>query len=116
MPAPLTPGERERLVKLLGMLGSDFAGERDAAAQAAARFLRERGLTFADAVAAPPPPALAGWRETCAALAARPAALTAWELSFIASLPARWSLSEKQRSKLNEISIRVLGRAAPWNP
>jgi hypothetical protein len=46
----LTHSDRERLIKLLGMLGSSFAGERDAAGLAAVRFLRERKLDWADVV------------------------------------------------------------------
>jgi hypothetical protein len=38
----------KRLVRILGMLGSDSAGERDAAALAAARMVKEAGLTWYD--------------------------------------------------------------------
>jgi hypothetical protein len=37
-----------RLVRVLGMLGSAFPGERDNAAVAATRILREAGLTWYD--------------------------------------------------------------------
>ena len=37
-----------RLVRVLGMLGSDFPGERDNAARTATRILREAGLTWYD--------------------------------------------------------------------
>lgn len=39
---------RKRLVRVLGMLGSDHAGERDAAALVATRMLKEAGLTWYD--------------------------------------------------------------------
>jgi hypothetical protein len=57
----LTPAERQRLVALLGMLGSDHAGERDNAAKLAEKFRRQYGLTWADllnlqAAPAPEPP------------------------------------------------------------
>ncbi len=39
--------DRDRLVKLLGMLGSEHAGERDAAALAIERLRRDRGLSWA---------------------------------------------------------------------
>lgn len=38
----------EKLVKVLGMLGSDNAGIRDAAATHATRILKEAGLTWYD--------------------------------------------------------------------
>jgi hypothetical protein len=47
MPA-LTKTDRERLTKLLGMLGSEHAGERDNAARAIERLLREHGLSWDD--------------------------------------------------------------------
>lgn len=57
--------ERKRLTSILGMLGSNAAGERDNAARLAEHFRREHGLTWAEllnlptspvAVPAPPPP------------------------------------------------------------
>jgi hypothetical protein len=44
--APLRPGDRERLIKLLGLLGSDFDGEISAAGRKAAEFLRQRKLMW----------------------------------------------------------------------
>ena len=41
-PPTLTAAERTRLVRILGMLGSAFEGERKAAVLAATRFLKER--------------------------------------------------------------------------
>jgi hypothetical protein len=38
----------EKLVKVLGMLGSTHAGERDNAAQMATQILKEAGLTWYD--------------------------------------------------------------------
>lgn len=38
----------EKLVKVLGMLGSAHAGERDNAARTATRLLKEAGLTWYD--------------------------------------------------------------------
>jgi hypothetical protein len=65
--AGLSPDDRERLIRILGMLGSSFAGERDAAALAAARLLAARDIGWADVIqAAPktqgPPPPLPDWR------------------------------------------------------
>jgi len=46
MMTALDPKDQDRLVKLLGMLGSDFDGERAAAGALAHRLIRERGLTW----------------------------------------------------------------------
>ena len=66
----LTGADRLRLCKLLGMLGSDHAGERDAAGLAAHQFIQKRGLTWKDALIREPPkrePLFSTWRTTCAA-------------------------------------------------
>jgi hypothetical protein len=39
---------RKRLVRVLGYLGSDSAGERDNAARVATRMIKEAGLTWYD--------------------------------------------------------------------
>ena len=39
---------RKKLVRVLGMLGSDHPGERDAAARMATRMVKEAGLTWYD--------------------------------------------------------------------
>jgi len=55
----LTEAARDRLSKLLGMLGSDHAGERDNAAVAANRIVQDAGLTW-DQVLRRPMPAWVG--------------------------------------------------------
>ena len=56
----LSANDRERLIRILGMLGSAYPGERDAAATAATRFLTARGCTWEEVlrpdVGHPPPP------------------------------------------------------------
>jgi hypothetical protein len=54
----LSAQDRARLAAILGRLGSDHAGERDAAALAASRFLRQRKLAWGDVLGPPalPPP------------------------------------------------------------
>jgi hypothetical protein len=52
----LTPTEIEKLAKLLGMMGSSFAGERAAAAAKASEFLRERGLQWSHIIGTAPAP------------------------------------------------------------
>lgn len=106
LPAP----DRAKLAKLLGMLGSDHAGERDAAGLAAHRLLQRRGLTW-PAVLAPPrtrEPLQATWRQTCAACLERRGSLRPWEAGFLTDLPNFRRVSSKQRYTLQEIANRVL--------
>lgn len=49
----LTADDRTRLVKILGLLGSEHAGERDAAALRATELLTGRGLVWDDVLTAP---------------------------------------------------------------
>jgi hypothetical protein len=49
----LPPADLSRLEKLAGMLGSDFDGERAAAAAMASKLLQSHGLTWADVIRAP---------------------------------------------------------------
>jgi hypothetical protein len=95
------------------MLGSDHAGERDAAGLAAHRLLQKRGLSWEDALTPQPVerrlPEHTTWRTTCARLMENPRALRPWERSFVADLPKFPRISVKQRYILNEIATRVLG-------
>jgi hypothetical protein len=51
MTASLTAADRAKLGAILGRLGSDHAGERDAAALAANRFILARDMTWPDVLA-----------------------------------------------------------------
>ena len=59
----------DKLVKVLGMLGSHHAGERASAGLQADRLVRERGLTWHQVIVAAPPiapadePEPVGWRQ-----------------------------------------------------
>jgi hypothetical protein len=67
----LAPDTLERLVKLLGMLGSAHDGERAAAGLKAHELVRRHGLTWSDILlAAPAPPPKLGWRDKLTACAA----------------------------------------------
>jgi hypothetical protein len=99
-------------VKLLGLLGSHHAGERDAAGLAASRLLQRHRLTWADVLT----PALVHrelpmcqWRQTCAKSIARRNALPPWEQDFIAGLPKFRRLSIRQAHVLSDIARRILG-------
>jgi hypothetical protein len=103
---------REDLAKILGLLGSDYQGERDAAALAAGRLLKRYGLTWQElpALLQPPKrePLWSTWRQTCAELTKRQGDLRPWERKFVADLPAFPRISTKQRYVLDEIAGRVL--------
>jgi hypothetical protein len=107
--------DRQRLAKLLGLLGSDHSGERDAAGLAAQRLLRERGLTWGDVLTPQSvehkAPELGTWRATARQCLERSSSLRAWECGFLADLPKFRRLSTKQRYCLAEIARRVLGAA-----
>ena len=53
----MTDTDRQRLAAILGMLGSEHAGERAAAALQAEAFRRHHNLTWAELLAAKPPAA-----------------------------------------------------------
>jgi hypothetical protein len=111
----LAQPDRAKLAKLLGLLGSDHAGERDAAALAAHRMVRARGLTWPEVIepvtAAPPAlPKPQTWQSIAAGCLERPDCLSTWESVFLAGLPRFSGLSLKQRSCLAKIADRVLGR------
>jgi len=133
MTVPLTPDQRQRLTKLLGLLGSNHAGERDAAGLAAHRLVVNAGTTWQDVLTPQvehhqpepewndpepdwPPPrptnAYTSWRRTVAALLSRTVLLTAWEVGFLHSINERYSLSERQFEVLEDIVKRAALRHA----
>lgn len=118
MTGTLTAADADRLAKLLGLLGSDHAGERDAAGLAAHRFVRERGLTWYDVINPPAPaettsrPGATNWRETIAELLRQPGSLRQWEADFLRSLAGFPRISAKQRTILTGIAERVFGTVA----
>ena len=107
---------RADLQKILGLLDSNFAGERDAAIRAATRLLEKHGLKWCEVLALPAPPKRqplhSTWRTTCHRLQERPAYLRPWEKKFVADLPHFSRISTKQRYVLKEIADRVLGEVA----
>lgn len=109
----LSHSDRARLGKLLAMLGSEHAGERDAAGLAAHRLLERCGLSWSDVLTPPATekrlPELGIWRATCQTLLQHRGQLRAWEISFLTDLPNFQRLSTKQRYVLKEIRDRILG-------
>lgn len=70
----MTPADRARLIKLLGMLGSEHDGERAAAASAVVALVRRLGLTWDGLVVA----SAAGWSTQPAFDAEAEARKSAW--------------------------------------
>lgn len=116
----LSSAERDRLIRLLGLLGSDFDGERATAAAMASRFIRERRLTWADVIGAKPPafpePQRPTWREAATPTDASNdldlvlrnlGALSPWEQQFMRSVSGRSRWFPKQRARFAEIAAKV---------
>jgi hypothetical protein len=113
----LSPPDRVRLAKLLALCSSGYDGEALAAARAADRFIRDRGLTWQDVLQPKAAPAanhntVQPWRETATACLRQPGSLRQWEGGFLRSLIGFERISAKQRSVLEQIAGRVLRRAA----
>ena len=95
----LEPETIERLIKLLGMLGSAHDGERAAA-------IKRLGLQWSDLIAAPQPPAVVDddWRAVALACCRHLHSLTAKERAFVRSMAGwRGTPSDKQLAWLNRI-------------
>ncbi len=116
MTVPLSATSRTKLAKLLALLGSDKAGERDAAGLAAHRLVSTAGLSWQQVLSPPGPdkplPELGIWRETVRQCLEHPGSLRPWEACFLRDLPKFPRLSTKQRYCLKEIADRVLERSA----
>jgi hypothetical protein len=109
--------DRAKLVRVLGMLGSDHPGEAAAAGRAANAMLQRAGIAWADIIVLNDDPEAApidvdaqikfclGWG----------AALTAWERDFLRSINhRRHQLSDKQVTMLIKIVDRVRACVAVW--
>lgn len=124
---PLAAADRTRLAHVLALLGSPHQGERDAAALAADRLVRGRGLAWTDVLApetstsgksrpeasrdhAPPPPP--DFDSNLRACRSRPDLLSPWETDFVASLPPQRRVSLRQREKLAQIAAHVRAAGA----
>jgi hypothetical protein len=108
----------ERMCKLLALLNSPFAGERDAAALAIGRLVREHDLSWPDLLCPRPsperqrPPIRGSWRRTVEDCLARDRSLMPWQRKYLLSLRDFPRISPKQRACLDDITSRVLGRRA----
>lgn len=116
----LSSADTERLVRLLGMLGSDFDGERASAALMASRLLKSKGLTWAELLTPavcytrqpfPETSPYYSWREEVSACLCREEMLTAWEREFLSSIVNRRSLTSRQQHTLDDVLARVARRS-----
>jgi hypothetical protein len=120
----LDPQTADRLIKLLGMLGSVHAGERAVAGLKASQLLRERGLQWRDVIHAPiadhtnfygaqTETTEEDWEPTRRFCLQRARALTPKELGFLINI-ADWNgpLTERQQNWLNNIYARLRREAA----
>ena len=106
----LDPTDATRLAKLLGMCGSDHAGERAAAALQADKLVRSAGLTWFDVVAPATgfeSPLQHDVQQEIDAALANLEALTQWERGFIYSVRRLKKLSPKQRALLTELAAKA---------
>jgi hypothetical protein len=112
MNAQISIVERARLAKLLALLGSDHAGERDAAGLAAHRLVQASGAGWSDVVCIPQDRAPvdhvgSDWRAVARAVSRHPRFLNRWEWQFIESLERFTKLSAKQQKALQTIVLRL---------
>jgi hypothetical protein len=116
------PVDREKLAQVLGMLGSDFAGERDNAARLAEKLRRESGLTWQQILAPAPARRLDPPREPIVDIDIGGAirlcldnrdALLDWEIGFIECLEWQQALpGPVQRQLLSRIARKASAAAA----
>lgn len=123
----LTPAERNKLVGILGRLGSDFDGERAAAALLASRLLAGKGLAWDDVIPTASASRQAGrgdspnepkprstWQANLALCRRHLFKLDDWPARFITSISRqRKALTPAQAAKLAEIAdeLRAQGLA-----
>jgi hypothetical protein len=125
---PLTTEFRQKLARLLGMIGSDHDGEALNAARLADKLVRAAGITWFDIVAVPalppppPEPVFTGSDDPLDLFGTAADAvnfvldytplLTEWELTFTRSLYRFSRLSGKQQAVLRRLVIRALETGA----
>jgi|SRR5689334_2334012 len=107
--------DRERLVKLLGLLGSEHGGEVGAAGRHADALIKRAGLTWRDVLISALPQITAvsfGVVDDITFCLQRRHRLNEWEAQFIASLREQhFPPTTRQRNKLNAIVDKVRRRA-----
>jgi hypothetical protein len=121
MPERISPAERIKLARILGMLGSEHDGERASAALAAERLRAKTGQSWSSLLAAESPPRLshdvpagdADWRRQIAFCVRHYGLLNSWQRTFLAGVREwRGVPTDKQLRKLTEITGEVRARCA----
>lgn len=122
MKTPLSIADLTQLIKYMGMLGSDHDGEIAAAGRHATKFLKARGLTWAEVFKLPDPAAptvivtkvdgLDNHAELALWILGDPffvASMSDWEVEFVTSISRRhFALTEKQEFHLKKIAARFM--------
>jgi hypothetical protein len=112
LPPLLSAGDRQRLARLLGMVGSNHDGEALNAARLADRLVRDRGARWSDVLDTQAPERLediaSNWREVATACADNGRDLmTDWEYRFCRTLSGFERCSAKQLSILTRLVDRL---------
>jgi hypothetical protein len=116
-PQELSPAARQRLARLLGMLGSDHDGEVLNAARLADRLVRSAGATWHDVVRPPAMPAptdddplrrFPSCVAACIFVLKRRDLLTEWERAFVPSVAECRRPSPKQNAVLRKLVLRAM--------
>ena len=104
----------DKFVKILGMLGSDHAGERAAAGALADKMRRDAGVSWGDVIAADHVgDHLSSIHRMIEFAIRREHNLNFWERNFLHSLRMwRGSMSEKQLRQLDAIVAKLARSAA----
>src|SRR3954470_1367431 len=117
--ASLTPAFADKLVKVLGLLGSVHDGEVAAAGRRADAMVKGAGLSWGDVIAPAAPRSeqpqrpQRRWRrptspsDTAALCLQWPEVLTGWETDFCRSIVGRRQTSAKQSVVLEHIARKV---------
>jgi hypothetical protein len=114
--ASLTPAFADKLVKVLGMLGSDHDGEVAAAGRRADAMIKGAGLSWGDVIARATRRSeqpQRRWRrttspsDTAALCLLWPEVLTDWETNFCRSIVGRRRISAKQTVVLERLARKV---------
>jgi hypothetical protein len=115
----LTPAFADKLVKVLGMLGSAHDGEVAAAGRRADAMVKDAGLSWGDVIAPATPRSEQPQRpqrrwhrstspsDTAALCLLWPEVLTNWETNFCRSIVGRRRISAKQTDVLERLARKV---------
>lgn len=101
----LNPNNAERLVKILGRLGSDFPGERDTAARMATRMLQDLSLSWQQVIVAYAPSLIPKSNQRSGDVA------TDWHRMAIYCFNRRFYLSAVEQKFARDMVERTRGAA-----